>query len=192
MTHEEISLRTKTALADSLKKLMKNKTFSKITVSELIRDCNINRKTFYYHFEDNYSLLKWMLEQESCTIIDNFNRLNNLDDSFLSLIDYIDDNSHVLNCIYDSVGRSELKRFLNQDFMVIIEEFIKKTEIRLGLHISDDFRFFLCNLYSEGLAGLLINLFQQPDKYDRKDLTEYLRIMADNSVPAAIKAYCKK
>jgi len=133
-----------------------------------------------------------MLEQESCTIIDNFNRLNNLDDSFLSLIDYIEDNSHVLNCIYDSVGRSELKRFLNQDFMVIIEEFIKKTEIRLGLHISDDFRFFLCNLYSEGLAGLLINLFQQPDKYDRKDLTEYLRIMADNSVPAAIKAYCKK
>lgn len=192
MTHEEISLRTKTALADSLKKLMKNKTFSKITVSELIRDCNINRKTFYYHFEDNYSLLKWMLEQESCTIIDNFNRLNNLDDSFLSLIDYIEDNSHVLNCIYDSVGRSELKRFLNQDFMVIIEEFIKKTEIRLDLHISDDFRFFLCNLYSEGLAGLLINLFQQPDKYDRKDLTEYLKIMADNSVPAAIKAYCKK
>lgn len=192
MTHEEISLRTKTALADSLKKLMKNKTFSKITVSELIRDCNINRKTFYYHFEDNYSLLKWMLEQESCTIIDNFNRLNNLDDSFLSLIDYIEDNSHVLNCIYDSVGRSELKRFLNQDFMVIIEEFIKKTEIRLGLHISDDFRFFLCNLYSEGLAGLLINLFQQPDKYDRKDLTEYLRIMADNSVPAVINAYCKK
>ena len=61
MTHEENSLRTKTALCNSLKELMKQKTFSKITVSELIRHCNITRKTFYYHFEDIYGLLKCML-----------------------------------------------------------------------------------------------------------------------------------
>ncbi|WP_295208123.1 TetR family transcriptional regulator [Ruminococcus sp.] len=39
------------------------KPLSKITVSEIVADCNINRKTFYYHFEDVQSLLKWTLEQ---------------------------------------------------------------------------------------------------------------------------------
>ena len=57
MKHEEISLNTKKALAEALKLAMKKKPFQKITVSELIEACHVNRKTFYYHFEDIYALL---------------------------------------------------------------------------------------------------------------------------------------
>ncbi len=62
MKHEITALNTKKALAASLKRCMEKKPLSKITVSELIADCGVNRKTFYYHFEDIYGLLKWMLE----------------------------------------------------------------------------------------------------------------------------------
>lgn len=58
MTNEEVFFQTKKALSDALKKLMSQKAFSKITVSEIIRMCNVNRKTFYYHFEDIQALLK--------------------------------------------------------------------------------------------------------------------------------------
>ena len=34
---------------------MEKKPLSKITVSEIIADCGVNRKTFYYHFEDIYA-----------------------------------------------------------------------------------------------------------------------------------------
>ena len=63
MKYEITSFNTKKSLAESLKKAMKSKTLSKITVSEIILDCGVNRKTFYYHFENIYALLKWMLEQ---------------------------------------------------------------------------------------------------------------------------------
>ena len=36
----------------SLKKFMETKPLSRITVSEICKDCGFNRKTFYYHFED--------------------------------------------------------------------------------------------------------------------------------------------
>jgi len=65
MKHADISLKTKRTLAGSLKKLMEQKSLSRITISELCRDCGLNRKTFYYHFDDIQSLLKWMLEQEA-------------------------------------------------------------------------------------------------------------------------------
>ena len=52
MKHEEISMYTKKALSEALKEALKTKPFKKITVSELIEACNINRKTFYYHFAD--------------------------------------------------------------------------------------------------------------------------------------------
>ena len=48
MRHEEASRLTRLQLADTLKKRMTQKPLSKITVSELVADCGMNRKTFYY------------------------------------------------------------------------------------------------------------------------------------------------
>lgn len=190
MTHEEISLRTKTALSNSLKELMRHKPFSKITVSELIRDCNINRKTFYYHFEDIYDLLKWILEQEAIKVVKQFNLTTNCKDAVLFIINYVENNSFFLNCIYDSIGRDELKnRFFYNDFIGIIEKFIRNTEKNMNVTISDDFRFFLCNLYTEGIAGMIINLFQHPDKYNKEQLVEYFTVMLETSVPAVIVSH---
>lgn len=186
MTHEENSLRTKTALCNSLKELMKQKTFSKITVSELIRHCNINRKTFYYHFEDIYDLLKWMLEQKAIEVVKQFDLTVDCKDAFFFVIEYVEKNSFFLNCIYDSVGRDELKRFFYKDFIDLVERIIKDTEIKMNTNISDDFRFFLCNLYTEGIAGMIINLFQHPDKYNKEQLVEYFTVMLETSAPAVI------
>ena len=54
MKHEITSLNTKKTLSASLKKFMERKPLSKISVSEIIADCGVNRKTFYYHFDDIY------------------------------------------------------------------------------------------------------------------------------------------
>lgn len=90
---------------------MKKKPLGKITVSEIITDCNVNRKTFYYHFEDIYDLLKWMLEQEAIEVVKNFDFLIDYEDAIKFVIKYVKENSHILNCAYDSMGRDELKRF---------------------------------------------------------------------------------
>lgn len=192
MTHEETSLRTKKALCDSLKNLMKHKPFSKITISELIRDCNINRKTFYYHFEDIYALLQWILEQETVEVVKQFDLLTDFEDAFEFTIDYVEQNSFFLNCIYDSVGRDEMKRFLYRDFIGIIETFIRDTEKSLNAYVSDEFRFFLCNFYTEGLAGMLIALFQNPNSFNRENLVEYFSAVIHSSIPSAILQAAKK
>ena len=46
MKYEAASERRKRELADALKKLIQTKPLSKITVSELIKTCGINRNTF--------------------------------------------------------------------------------------------------------------------------------------------------
>ena len=55
---------TKRLIADSLKELTKTKTFDKISVKDISKKCDINRQTFYYHFEDKYVLLKWIYEND--------------------------------------------------------------------------------------------------------------------------------
>lgn len=55
---------TKKALANAMKELMEQKKFSKINVGEICSLCNMNRKSFYYHFKDKYDLVNWIFYSE--------------------------------------------------------------------------------------------------------------------------------
>ncbi len=112
MKHEEISLNTKRSLAESMKKLLKKKPLQKITVSELIRDCDANRKTFYYHFEDIYALLKWTLEQEAVEVIRHFDLLVDYEEAMTFVMDYVEKNSFIVQCAKDPVSLNALRFFL--------------------------------------------------------------------------------
>ena len=43
---------TKRALASAMKELMASVPFSKISVGDICEKCEMNRKSFYYHFRD--------------------------------------------------------------------------------------------------------------------------------------------
>ena len=75
MKYEITSQNTKKMLANTLISLMKKKSLSKISISEIVKTCQINRKTFYYHFADIYELLEWHFEQEMLTIISSMDSL---------------------------------------------------------------------------------------------------------------------
>ncbi len=55
---------TKHALAASLRALMEEHPFEKITVAQICEQCGINRKSFYYHFKDKYDLVNWIFDSD--------------------------------------------------------------------------------------------------------------------------------
>ena len=55
---------TKRTLASALKELMESTPFTKITVSDICAKCNMNRKSFYYHFKDKFDLVNWIFDVE--------------------------------------------------------------------------------------------------------------------------------
>lgn len=60
---------TKRALAGALKELMEEKSFFKINVADICERCDMNRKSFYYHFKDKYDLVNWIFDTEFLTVI---------------------------------------------------------------------------------------------------------------------------
>ena len=71
MKHEINSQNTKKMLVETLLSLLEKKPLSKITVSEIVNLCDINRKTFYYHFTDIYLIMKETLNVLSCMTKEN-------------------------------------------------------------------------------------------------------------------------
>ena len=186
MKNEEMSLRTRQALAASLKRAMLKKPLSKISVRELIEDCNVNRKTFYYHFDDIYALVKWMLEQEAVELVKQFDLVVNYKEAILFILDYVEANKHILNCAYDSMGRDGLKRFLYQDFIAVMRSMIDGYERQLGVSVDEDFKQFAAGFYAEAVAGTLINVLQSHGKYDREAVTRDITLIFKSSIPAIL------
>lgn len=187
MTHEEISMQTKKKLAASLKKIMLTKKLNKITVTDIIKDCNVNRKTFYYHFEDIYDLLKWILEQEAVDVIKQFDFKYDHKEAILFVMDYVESNAHILACAYDSLGREEMRRFLYKDFMSVMRIIVDGLEKELNLKTEKNYREFVCNFYTEALAGTIIEWFKNPGGYDKDSLLDYLLVIFKNAIPATLK-----
>ena len=58
------SLTTKKAIAFAFKQLLTEKPFNHISVNEIASKCDINRQTFYYHFDNIYDLMSKAFEYE--------------------------------------------------------------------------------------------------------------------------------
>ena len=186
MKHEVTTLNTKKMLSASLKHCMEKKSLSKITVTDIVTDCGLNRKTFYYHFQDVPDLLKWTLEQEAVDGVKQFDLLNELEEALRFAVRYIRENSHMINCAYDSIGRDELKRFLNHDFQSIVMSIVEQIERKENVHSDPDAKKIICNFYTEGMAGELVDLLKSRDAAQDEKSIRCISLVVRTSLEAAV------
>jgi Transcriptional regulator len=180
MRHEITSLMTKKALASSLKKIMEQKPLGKISVREIIEDCGVNRKTFYYHFQDIYDLLKWVFEEEAIEIVKQYDLIIDYQDAIRFVLDYVEENKLICNSAFDALGRDELKRFFQKDFLSVIENIVE--QLSNGMNIPDDYKAFLINFYTEALASLLIDWIRNKDNRDKQKMIKYVSLTLYGSI----------
>lgn len=186
MKHSITSYNTKRLMADSLKKAMKTKPLSKITVTEIVKDCGINRNTFYYHFQDIYELLKWMLEEEAIETMKHYDLLADSEEAINFIMDYVEKNDHILNCAYNTIGNTEMKRFFYTNFIELVKSVIEQCAQESHVTLEPNFKQFLCRFYTEALAGLLIEWMQNRETRNRKETVRYICFTLKTSISAVL------
>lgn len=61
--------KTEQMIIDTFLKLVEEKTLDKITIQDIADGCGINRNTFYYHFDDIYSLIEQIFKARLNTVM---------------------------------------------------------------------------------------------------------------------------
>lgn len=177
-----MTLKTKLAMAESLKKAMAKKPFSKITVRDITDDCNMNRNTFYYHFQDIYELLHWMFSNEAIKVIQKFDLLTEYEAAISFMIDYVDANDHIINCAVDSIGQKELKRFFFPEFYDIVLTLLDNAEKRNEVTLDPEYKSFLAVFHTEAMTGLLLEWLTHREKHLKEKLISYLSNTVRSSI----------
>ena len=185
MKHETTTLMTKKALAASLKKLMEKKLLSKITIKEIIEDCNVNRKTFYYHFQDINDLVKWTFEEEALEVIKQYDLLIDYQDAIRFILSYVEKNKHICNCALDALGRDELKTFFRKDFLNVIGSTVE--QLSEGMSVPEDFKVFLINFYTDALASVLIGWIRDKDHSKKEKMVQYVSVTLYSTIKQVLE-----
>lgn len=185
MKHETTTLMTKKAIVASLKKFMEKRPLSKISVRGIIEDCGVNRKTFYYHFQDINDLVKWMFEAEAIEVVKQYDLIIDYQDAIRFAMNYLEENKHICNCALDALGRDQLKRFFQKDFFALIGSIVNQLSERIS--VPEDYKAFLINFYTEALASLLIDWIQNKDHVDKEKVVKYISLTLFGTIEQALK-----
>ncbi len=116
---------TKRALAAAMKKLMASEPFSKISVGDICEKCDMNRKSFYYHFKDKYDLINWIFNSEF--IIGLQNRLyDNEWDIIRDICTYFYENRDFYRKALQIEGQNSFYEYFREILKIAINEYMKE------------------------------------------------------------------
>lgn len=116
---------TKQLLATTLKQLMRRIPLDKISVQEIVDACGLNRKTFYYHFQDKQALVCWIFDREYASLTD-LNHDNTIIDE---LIAHLYANKDFYVAALTSKAQNNLQEHM---FKVVYDGIIQKIHLILG------------------------------------------------------------
>ena len=184
---------TKLLMAQALKKLIKDRPFSKITVQDIVAECNINRNTFYYHFENNYDLLYFTYSQEVQNIAESFRNANALIPQAMDFVlDYIDKNIPLCQCAYESLGEQDLKNIFQKD----IYNFVRATIDFYGnenyIKFSEDLKSFVGYSYTDLLSTQIIWYIKHTSDLDKETFKDCLQTFFTVSLKSVLEEAVKK
>lgn len=139
---------TKKALADSIKSLMEEEDFLKISVADICNRCGMNRKSFYYHFKDKYDLVNWIFDMEFLEIL-----TPEIQDNSWKLIDvmcvYFYDNRK----FYRNALKIKGQNSFEEHFMEVLEPVIESS-IKSIIGSDEELKFYI-DFCMEAFIGLL-------------------------------------
>ena len=145
---------TKYMIAEGTKTLLLNREFHEITVSDIAKQCEINRNTFYYHFKDKYDVVDWIFYSESKSIQDKMKDFNYFSDGLLELLRYMKKN----RAFYIKVLRDEGQNCFSQTFTKFIVRLIKGYLERLDANhnVEEEVIMTISHFYAYGFTGVIL------------------------------------
>ena len=184
---------TKLQMAQALKRLIKDRPFSKITVQDIVAACNINRNTFYYHFENNYDLLSFAYELEVQNISEAFREANaSLPDGMDFVLNYIDENIQLCQCAYESLGEQQLKIIFEKDLRIFVRALIDYFAEDSSKKFSEDFKTFVGYSFTNLLSAQIIWYIKHNDDLDKEIFRQCLQVFFTASLKAVMEEAVKK
>ena len=185
------SYNTKKLLGNTLKELMAEKPFDKISVSELTKRCGVNRQTFYYHFETIIDLYKWVLQEEAGPLLVKFTSdPYQWKEAVLDILYFIKANDQAVLSALRTVENQQIRAFFVDYFRQIFTGMF--DIICQDLDVDREFKDFIANVHITGAAALALQWLESGMKESPEQITEWLGFYLEGNIRGTFERYAEK
>lgn len=180
---------TKRALAEALKKTVEEKPIEKITVSDIVEKCNVTRQTFYYHFENIYSLIIWIYKTELSNALEAKNYNATWQESSLYVFKQLRENKKFFMATYNSFWKRDIMNLL---FDEIYKEMFSLVEASENMEkISDSEKKFIANFYKYAFAGIYFDWIEGGMEENPEKIISRIDLLIPGDITRAVDTFAK-
>lgn len=144
--------KTEQLIINTFLELVEEKTLDKITIQDIADKCGINRNTFYYHFDDIYSLIESVFNNHVITIERMFEEGASWSECSEVALKFLVENRRAIRHIVFSMNRNQLDHYLYVVFKRIFTEYLLDNFI---VDISDEKFDNLIWFYTYAIMGCI-------------------------------------
>ena len=175
---------TKVKLSKALESLLQCNDITKITISQIVGNCNVSRQTFYNNFEDIYELLYWSHAMLIEGAVNTFWKEEDFIQAFTTATSIMRDHKVFYEQLVQLDG---INSFQNTFALKNIE--LSKIRIKkVSNKEADRDLLFALNLYWHGTSKMIVNWITTGMKESPHDLA----ILLHTSLPSILLPYWKK
>lgn len=178
---------TKIALEASLKKLMLQKPFDKITINDLTKDCGISRMTFYNHFKDIYDLVEWSCEEDGKQALQNNNTYDTWQEGLYQIFQAVLANKPFILNVYRTVSREQIENYLFGLTRDLIENVVEEKSV--GREISLEDKLFIAGFYKYSFVGIMLDWIKQGMKEEPQILVEKISLTVRGNIANSVRNF---
>ena len=107
---------TKEILAESFRELAENRPVDKITIQEIVDNCNYSPATFYRHFKDKYDLIAWDYVHRTTEIMNKIgkDKYEWKDTIWDAMAFYQKNKEYIQNLLKNTSGHDAFVRYMSE------------------------------------------------------------------------------
>lgn len=176
---------TKNLIKQEFIKLLNKKSLHNITVTEIAKQCKIERKTFYYHYENLPQLVKEIFDEELEDVIKEFNETLSWEESFITAAKFILENKKVVKHMYESDYKIELEKYIFSISGEIMRKYVRRVAKDTKAQ-ENDIK-LIAYFYQCALSSSLVEWVATDMKTDPKLVTRRLGKLMDGNILESLK-----
>ena len=166
-------------------KLLNKKPLHNVTVTELAKQCNIERKTFYYHYENLPQLIKEIFDEELEKVIEEFNETLSWEEGFILAAKFILDNKKAIKHMYESDYKIDLEKYVFSISGEIMNKYVSRLAEDTNAQEIDIK--LIAYFYQCALSSSLIQWVATDMKTDPKLITRRIGELMDGNILLSLK-----
>ena len=178
---------TRGAIIDSFWTLLNEKSLDKITVKDVIELAEINRNTFYYHFEDLYALLDTVFREEAERYRSNIDENGTFYEEYIRAASVFMDNRNAIIHVYNSKGKEVLNKYMKDASDDLVSRFVRQKA--KGTDLPDEGSSYITRFYSYAIVGITMEWVENGMPEYRKNLLKTVSETFESTIDMMIKNY---